>query len=255
MDIRFDGKTVLITGASTGIGAAMAVAFGTSGAQVAIHYNKSEAEAKAVAEEIKVKKGAETLLVKADVLKPAEIESMVKTVIAKFGRIDILVNNAGGLLTRYPIDEMPDEEYAKVMDLNITSTFRVCKLVIPYMKKSGGGNIINISSLAARNGGGGNAVIYATSKAAVSTFTRGLAKEVAPFKIRVNAIAPGIILTPFHDKYTESDRLQKMIGDIPLGRGATAEEAAGPAVFLASDRLSSFITGEVIEVNGGALMA
>jgi 3-oxoacyl-[acyl-carrier protein] reductase len=255
MDIRFDGKVVLITGASTGIGAAMATAFGTSGANVAIHYNKSEADAKAVAAEIKAKKGAETLLVKADVMKPAEIEAMVAAVIAKFGKIDILVNNAGGLLQRRPVDEMPDEEYVKVMDLNMTSTFRVCKLVIPFMKKTGGGNIINVSSLAARNGGGGNSVIYATSKAAVSTFTRGLAKEVASFKIRVNAIAPGIILTPFHDKYTEADRLRNMIKDIPLGRAATAEEAAGPVLFLASDQLSSFITGEVVEVNGGAYMS
>ena len=179
---------------------------------------------------------------------------MVKKVITKFGKIDILVNNAGGLLTRYAIDEMPEDNYHKVMDLNMTSTFIMCKLVIPYMKANKTGNIINISSIAARTGGAGGAIIYASSKAAVATFTRGLAKELAPYKIRVNAIAPGIILTPFHDKYTKKDQLKSMISSIPLGRGATAEEMAGVTLFLASEELSSFVTGEVVEANGGALM-
>jgi len=254
MDIRFDGKTVLVTGASTGIGAAMAVAFGTSGAKVVVHYNSSEKEAKAVAEEIK-KKGGETYLVKADVLKPKQMQAMVEKVVTKFGGIDVLVNNAGGLLTRHSIEEMPDEEYYKVIDLNLTSAFRMCKLVIPYMKAAKSGSIINLSSIAARNGGGGGAVIYAASKAAVSTLTRGLAKELAPYGIRVNAIAPGIILTPFHDKYTKKELLKSMLSAIPLGRGASAEEVAGVAVFLASDSMSSFVTGEVVEVNGGQLMS
>ena len=254
MDIRFDGKVVLITGASTGIGAAMAMAFGTSGAKVALHYNASEKEAQAVAKKIKAKKGGDTFLVQADVLDPEATAGMVKEVVKKFGRIDVLANNAGGLLDRHAIEEMPDEMYQKVMDLNMASTFRVCKLVIPYMKKRGG-SIINLTSIAARNGGGGGAVIYASSKAAVSTFTRGLAKELAPFKIRVNAIAPGIILTPFHDKYTKPEQLKGMIDSIPMGRGATAEEVAGPALFLASEQLSSFITGEILEVNGGQLMS
>lgn len=254
MDIRFDGKVVFITGASTGIGAAMAVAFGTSGAKVAIHYNKSEKDAKAVAEAIKAKNGGETFLVQADVMDAGATAKMVKTVGDKFGRIDVLINNAGGLLDRYSIEEMPDDAYARVMELNTTSTFRVCKLAIPYMKKNGG-SIINLTSIAARNGGGGGAVIYASSKAAVSTFTRGLAKELTQYKIRVNAIAPGIILTPFHDKYTKPELLKGLISSIPMGRGATAEEIAGPALFLASEQMSSFITGEVLEVNGGQLMS
>ncbi len=254
MDIRFDGKVVFITGASTGIGAAMAIAFGTSGAKVAIHYNRSEKEAQAVAKKIKAKKGGETFLVQADVMDPAATGKMIKEVVKKFGRIDVLVNNAGGLLERYPIADMPDDAYQKVMDLNVASTFRICKLAIPYMKKKGG-SIINLSSIAARNGGGGGAVIYAASKAAVSTMTRGLAKELAPFKIRVNAIAPGIILTPFHDKYTKPEMLKALMSSIPMGRGATAEEVAGPALFLASEQLASFITGEVLEVNGGQLMS
>lgn len=255
MEIRLDGKVALVTGASTGIGAAIAIAFARAGAKLVIHYNNSAAEAKKVAAEVSSCGGGDPLLVKADVLDGQAIKDMVRAVNGRFGRIDILVNNAGGLLDRYSVEDMSDEGYERVMELNVGSTFRVSRSVIPIMKKCGGGAIINMTSVAARNGGSDGATLYATSKAAVSTLTRGMAKELAPFKIRVNAIAPGIILTPFHDKYTSPEALKKLIASIPLGRGATAEEVAGPALFLASEQLSSFITGEILEVNGGALMA
>jgi 3-oxoacyl-[acyl-carrier protein] reductase len=254
MDIRLDGKVALVTGASTGIGAAIATAFALSGAQLVLHYHKSEAEAKKVAHDIRSHGAREPLLVKADVLDPDAIVGMVEAVNRAFGRIDILVNNAGGLLDRRTVEDMPDEGYTRVMELNLGSAFRVSRSVIPLMKKSGGGAIINLTSVAARNGGSGGATLYATSKAAVSTLTRGMAKELAPFKIRVNAIAPGIVLTPFHDKYTPPDVLKQLIAGIPLGRAATAGEIAGPAIFLACEQLSSFITGEILEVNGGSLM-
>jgi len=255
LEIRLDGKVALVTGASTGIGAAIAIAFAKAGARLVIHYNNSAAEAKKVAAEVSSCGGGDPLLVKADVLDGQAITDMVRAVNGRFGRIDILVNNAGGLLGRYSVEDMSDEGYERVMELNVGSTFRVSRSVIPVMKKSGGGAIINMTSVAARNGGSDGATLYATSKAAVSTLTRGMAKELAPHKIRVNAIAPGIILTPFHDKYTSPEALKKLIASIPLGRGATAEEVAGPALFLASEQLSSFITGEILEVNGGALIA
>ena len=255
MDIRFDGKVALVTGASTGIGASIAHALGTSGARVAVHYNRNREEAEKVAASIASSGAAEAFLFQADLLEIPEIERMLRLVIEKFGRVDILVNSAGGLLDRLPVDEMPEANYARVMELNMGSTFRLSKRVVPYMKKQGGGTIINLTSIAARTGGGDGAVLYASSKAAVSTFTRGLARELAPFKIRVNAIAPGIVLTPFHDKYTPREMLRKQIDGIPMRRGASAEEIAGAAVFLASEQMSSFVTGEIIEVNGGALMA
>jgi len=255
MDIRLDGKVALVTGASTGIGAAIASEFGASGAKVAVHYNSSEKEAQAVVDGLNKAKPGTAIAVKCDVLEPSQIEKMVREVVDRFGRIDILVNNAGGLLDRSSIEEMPDEVYNNVMDLNMGSTFRVSRAVIPHLKRAGSGAIINVTSIAARNGGGSGAVIYAASKAAVSTFTRGLAKELASARIRVNGIAPGIILTPFHDKYTDAEQLDAFIQAIPLGRGAEAKEVAGTALFLASEELSSFVTGEVVEVNGGALMA
>jgi len=252
--IDFKGKVVLITGASTGLGAAMADAFGSLGAKVVVHYNASAAEAAAVAARVAAA-GAETLLVQADVTNQADVDRLVQTVADKWGRIDVLVNNAGGLLKRSPIDEMSDEDFNKVLDLNVSSTFRLCRAVLPFMKKQRSGNIINFSSIAARNGGGGGSVVYASAKAFVSCFTHGLAKEVASFNIRVNAIAPGIIETPFHDKYTKPEQLKAMIGGIPLGRAGRADEIAGAAVYLACDSLSSFTTGEVVDINGGAWFA
>jgi 3-oxoacyl-[acyl-carrier protein] reductase len=224
------------------------------GAKFVVHYNTSEKEANEVASRIG-NAGAETLVVQADVTRQADVDRLMRTVVDTWGRIDILVNNAGGLLKRVPIDEMTDEEYYRVIDLNVTSTFRMCRAVLPIMKKQGGGNIINFSSIAARNGGGGGAIMYASAKACVSAFTHGLSKEVASFKIRVNAIAPGLIDTPFHVKYTKPEAFKAQAAGIALGRPGRADEIAGAAVYLASDELSSFTTGEVIDVNGGAWFA
>jgi 3-oxoacyl-[acyl-carrier protein] reductase len=253
MEIRFDNQVVLITGASTGIGAALARAFGAAGARVVVHYNRSQTEAQTVAAEIEAA-GGEALLIQADVTIPAQIQQLVAETMARFGRIDILINNAGGLLKREQVANVSDELYRRVMDLNFTSTFQLCQLVIPIMQQQGRGNIINLTSIAGRNGGAGGAVIYATSKGAVSTFTRGLAKELVGHNIRVNAIAPGVILTPFHERYTSLRQLQGAISTIPMGRAGQPEECVGAAFFLASEVMSSYITGQIIEVNGGQLM-
>jgi len=253
MEIRFDDQVVLITGASTGIGAALARAFGAAGARVVVHYNSSAEAAQAVARDIEAS-GGQAMRVRADVTKPPELRTMVSSVVERFGRVDILINNAGGLILRSPVADMPDETYQHIMDLNMGSIFHMCKLVIPIMQRQGHGNIINVSSIAARLGGGGESVIYATSKGAVSTFTRGLAKELVGHNIRVNALSPGVTLTPFQERYSTPEQLQSFIKSIPMGRAGTAEDCVGAVFFLASDAMSGFVTGQSIEVNGGKLM-
>ncbi|MGQ9501440.1 MAG: SDR family NAD(P)-dependent oxidoreductase [Anaerolineae bacterium] len=253
MEIRFDGQVVLVTGASTGIGAAVAKAFGASGAKVIVHYNSSAAAARSVADAITAANGSATLI-QADVTKPNEIKRLVDTVLKQFARVDVLVNNAGGLVERNPVDTTPDEIYERIMDLNVRSIFQMCKLVIPIMKRQGHGNIINVTSVAARTGGGGGSVVYAAAKGAVVSFTRGLARELAPHNIRVNALSPGLILTPFHERWTPPAMMETLIKSVPMGRAGTAEECVGAVLFLANDQMSSYVTGQVIEVNGGMLM-
>ena len=253
MDIRFDGKAVLVTGASTGIGAAVAHAFGAAGASVGVHYNRSQAEARQVAADIE-QAGGQAHLIHADVSDAAQAATVVQSMLSAFGRLDILVNNAGALVQRSPVADATDELYSEVMRLNLDSVFQFCRAAIPLMREQGSGNIINMTSIAARMGGAGGSVLYATSKGAISTFTHGLARELAPYNIRVNAVAPGIILTPFHERYSTPQMIAAMVETIPMKRAGTAEECVGATFFLASDVLSSYITGQIIEVNGGQYM-
>jgi 3-oxoacyl-[acyl-carrier protein] reductase len=218
-----------------------------------VHYNQSEDAAQAVARDIEAS-GGKALLVQADVTDLEQLRSLVANTLERFARIDILINNAGSLIQRTRVTEMSDEVYRQIIDLNLTSVFQTCKLVIPIMQRQGHGNIINVTSIAARNGGGNGSVLYATSKAAVSTFTRGLAKELAGQNIRVNAISPGTILTPFHERFTAPEQMAAAVATIPMGRAGTPEECVGTVFFLASDALSNYVTGQIIEVNGGQLM-
>lgn len=253
MEIRFDDQVVLITGASTGIGAALARAFGQAGASVVVHYGRSDEAAGAVARAIE-EAGGTAMLAQADVTDGAQLAALTEATLARFGRIDLLINNAGSLVRRTPIAEMTDAFVREVLEINFTSTVAMCRLVVPAMRSRGRGGIINVTSIAARNGGGNGSVLYAASKGAVSTFTRGLAKELAPDGIRVNALSPGVILTPFHERFTSEAQLSAMVATIPMGRAGTAEECVGTAFFLASDRLSGYVTGQIIEVNGGQYM-
>lgn len=250
---EFRGRVVLVTGASTGIGAAVARAFGRLGARVAVHYNTHREHAEDIAAEIRAA-GGEACLVQADVADPAPVEAMVASVAERFGRLDILINNAGSMLARTPLADADLDHYRRVIDVNLTSVYAACHAAIPIMRRQGGGNIINVTSIAARTGGAAGAGIYAAAKAAVSTLTRNLAKEEAPHGIRVNAVSPGVITTPFHEKVSTPAQMEAARAAIPLGRLGTAEECVGTFLYLASDALSRYVDGQVIEVNGGQLM-
>ena len=245
-------KVVLITGASTGIGAALARGFAAQGARVAINYHSSEAAAEALAQEIKGA-GGQALLARGDVTDPAACARIVAETAAHFGAIDGLINNAGLMLGRLPSLEASDEHISKVIDLNVRSVISVTRAAAPWLERQGG-FVINTTSVAARNGGGSGAVLYAAAKGFVSTLTRGHAKELIGRKIRVNGVAPGVIATPFHDRYTSEAQLETQRLTIPMGRVGTPDECVGAYLFLASEALSGYIIGQIIEVNGGQLM-
>jgi 3-oxoacyl-[acyl-carrier protein] reductase len=246
------GKAVLVTGGSTGIGAAVARGFAEQGAKIAIGYHASEAPALKLKEEIE-KAGGEALVVKGDVADPAECDRIVAKATASFGRLDGLINNAGLMLGRVASFEASDEQLAAVIDLNSRSVVWMTRAAVPWLERQGG-FIINTTSIAARNGGGGGAVLYAAAKGFVSTLTRGTAKELIGKRIRVNAVAPGVIATPFHERYSDADTMETMRRTVPLGRVGTAEDCVGAYLFLASEALSGYIIGQIVEVNGGQLM-
>ena len=230
----------------------MSSALAKEGCRVAVHYNRSEDEARQVVEEIE-SSGGEALLVGGDVADGEEVRRMVGEIEDRFGRLDILVNNAGSLLERRSFEEMDEDLWDRVMDVNLKSVYLVSQAVLPLMKQQGGGRIINMTSVAARSGGGPGSIAYATAKAGVSNLTRAMAKELVSEGILVNAVAPGIISTPFHEQFTPDDVREKMTGNIPIGREGTPEEISGAVVFLASPA-ASYLVGEILEINGGMLM-
>jgi len=248
-DLR--GKVVLITGASTGIGAACAKAFGALGCKVAVHYNSSKAAAMDVAEAVE-KAGGEAQVVQGDLRRSTDCERVVTETAKHFKHIDVLINNAGALVKRVPITDVSDEIFDDIVGLNVRSMLMCTKYAVPHMTK--GSSIINLTSIAARNGGGPGASLYAGSKGFVSTATKSLAKELAGQQIRVNVVAPGVITTPFHDKFSTPAQLEAMRLTIPMARLGTADECVGAFIYLASEKLSSYVTGQIIEVNGGQYM-
>jgi len=251
-DLR--GKACLVTGSSRGIGAAVARGFGSCGMRVAVHYRGAGNEAGQVRADI-VAAGGEAIVLQGDVSEPGMVESLIQQTVAAFGRIDVLVNNAADLLERRPVADSEDALFDRHMALNIRPVFAACRAVVrQFRAQGGGGTIINLSSIAARTGGGGGSSLYAGSKAFVATFSRALAKEVAADGIRVNCVAPGVLATPMQDRTTPPEMLEAIRMQIPLRRIGTAEEAVGTFLWLSSEQLSGYVTGQVVDVNGGLLM-
>ena len=246
------GRTALITGASSGIGAATASLFAELGATVAIGYHRNQAGAEKVRDGIAAA-GGRAIAIGADMRRSDEVRSMVKSAMEQLGPVDILVNNAGSLIGRMKIAEVNEERWDEIMDLNLKSAVLCSQAVTGGMIERKRGAIVNIVSIAGRNGGGPGAGAYATAKGGLITFTKSLAKELAPHGIRVNAVSPGVIDTPFHEMFSTPEMLANFVKSIPLGRTGTSMECATAIAFLASDA-ASYVVGETIEVNGGQLM-
>jgi 3-oxoacyl-[acyl-carrier protein] reductase len=245
-------KVFLVTGASSGIGAALARALGAQRARIAVHYFSGEAGARAVIADIETA-GGKAVALRGDLAQSGAGELLVAAAVEHFGRLDCLINNAGNVIKRIPLAEQSEAFFDEMINLNVRAVVAASRAAIPHFRRQGGGNIISTSSVAARTGGGPGAVLYGATKGFVSTFTRGLAKELARDRIRVNAVAPGIILTPLHERLSNAEQMRFMLAGVPMGRGGTSEECVGAYLYLASETLSSYVTGQIIEVNGGQL--
>jgi 3-oxoacyl-[acyl-carrier protein] reductase len=248
------GKRALVTGGGQGLGRAVCEQLLNSGADVAIHYFSSETgarELKLLAE----KAGRRAESFRADLTKDADAAALVENAAGFLGGLDILINNAGDLVERRSLEQVDREFWQHVMDVNVTSMMLVTRAATPWLAKAGQASIVNLSSLAGRRGGHPGSLAYSAAKGAVLTWTRALANELAPHGVRVNAVAPGLILgTRFHSTHTTPASAKATIQQIPLGRAGTPEDVARAVVFLASE-YNGFITGATLDVNGGIYAA
>jgi 3-oxoacyl-[acyl-carrier protein] reductase len=248
----FNGLTALVTGASSGIGAETAFRFGAQGAYTLIHYFGNLQGATEVLEKIR-RVGGNGELICADLSNSASIAQFASSLQTLHRPVDMLVNNAGSLIARKPFLEITEPLWSEVFTLNVTSAFLTTKAVLPSMMKHRRGCVVNITSVAARFGGGIGAIAYSSAKAALSTMTKGLAREFGSHGIRVNAVSPGTIDTKYHRKFSTQEALDAVVAATPLKRLGTATDIADVIVFLCSEG-ARFIQGQVIEVNGGFLM-
>jgi len=247
--MKLAGKTAIVTGGGRDIGAAVATKLASEGANVAINYFSSSKGADDTVAKIKAA-GGNAIALQGDLKDAGAVKALVEKTIDTFGSIDVLVNNAGGLVARKTVAESDLTHWQEVMDVNLTSTFLMTNACLQHMKS---GTIVNLASQAGRDGGGPGAVPYATSKGAVMTMTRGLAKELGP-DIRVNALCPGMIDTDFHNVHTPDAGRRGFEAAAPVKRQGHVDDAANLVLFLACDD-SAFITGANIDINGGMLFS
>ena len=238
------GRVALVTGASSGIGAATARVLADLGARVAIGYHRNEAGAEEVERDI-VQRDGKAIRVRADARVATDIRELVNVSTSELGPIDILINNAGSLIERMRLVEQTEERWDEVMNLNLKSAMLCSQAVAPSMIERKTGAIVNVASIAGRNGGGLGAAAYSIAKGGLITFTKSLAKELAPHGIRVNAVSPGVIDTPFHQVFSTPEMIRNFVATIPLGRVGTPDECARVIAFLASDA-ASYVVGETV---------
>jgi 3-oxoacyl-[acyl-carrier protein] reductase len=241
-------KVVLVTGGVTGIGGAAALGFAAAGAKVMAQYLGGGPELAAI-------EAAGITTLKLDLTETGAPEILLAETLRLFGRLDVLVNNAGSLVARTPLAELDDHFIDKVFDLNCRQLVHCCRLGADQMVKQGHGNIINVTSIAARNGASPGGSVYAGAKGFVSAFTKSIARELVGHNIRVNCVSPGTIHTAFHDRFSTEEKRVATAKTIPMQRLGFADDCTGTFLYLASDKASGYVTGQVVEVNGGQLMA
>jgi 3-oxoacyl-[acyl-carrier protein] reductase len=250
--LNLTGTVALVTGASSGIGAATALTLADLGARVAIGYHRNKAGAEAVRDRI-VAAGGAAIAVGADVRRAEDVRALVERAVSELGPIDALINNAGSLVARRGIREIDESHLDDIFALNLKSAVLASQAVTPSMIERRRGTIVNVVSIAGHTGGGPGAGAYASAKAALTSYTKSMAKELAPHGVRVNAVSPGVIDTPFHEVFSTPEMIKNFVATIPLGRVGTSVECANVIAFLVSD-LASYIVGATIDVNGGQLM-